>query len=97
MNIIKRGAINSFIERHPESQESLNRWYLSTSRSEWKNISEIKESFSGVDYVGNDLYVFDIKGNKFRLIVRIFFKMQLVYIRFIGTHAEYDRVDLAAL
>jgi len=93
MHIIKKGTIDGYAKKYPDSKAALNRWYLITERSEWKNINDMKESFSSVDFVGDDLYVFDITNN-YRLIARIFFKKQLVYIRFIGTHAAYDKVDL---
>lgn len=94
MHIIKKGTIDSFIDQYPDSESSLIRWYLTTKAREWQSLKDIKETFGDVDYVGDDLYVFNIKGNKYRLITRIFFKAQLVYIRFIGTHAAYDKVDL---
>ena len=97
MRVITKGTINKFIEKHPDSKGSLNKWYLTTESRIWNNFQEMKETFNSVDYVKNDLYVFDIKGNDYRLIARIFFKPQLVFIRFIGTHAAYDKVDLTTL
>lgn len=97
MHIITKKAINLFIDKHPDSKEPLVEWYLKTSCRAWKNLHDIKETFNSVDYVGNDLYVFNVGGNKYRIIARIFLKNQLVYIRFVGTHAEYDRVNLDRL
>ena len=97
MRVITKGTINRFIALHPTSKTTLIKWYLTANTREWKNFQEIKETFNSVDYVKNDLYVFNIKGNAYRLVARIFFRPQLVYIRFIGTHAEYDKVDLSTL
>ena len=96
MKIVTKDAINRFIELHPDSKNAMNRWFMTTTTRSWQSFQEIKETFNSVDYVKNDLYVFNIKGNDYR-VARIFFKPQLVYIRFIGTHAEYDKVDLSTL
>lgn len=94
MRIITKREINLFVEKHADSKESLNEWYLKTKIREWASFMRIKETFNSVDYVGNDLYVFNISD---RLIARIFFQKHIVYIRFIGTHAEYDKLDLNKL
>ncbi len=97
MRIISKRIINIFIDEHPDAKESLNDWYQKTSNRLWTNFIDIKHTFNSVDYVKNDLYVFNINGNKYRLVARIFFKHPKVYIRFIGTHAEYDKLDLNIL
>ena len=79
-------------EGHADSQAALERWYNMADKAEWKNLSDIKVDFPATDYVGNQHYVFNIKGNDFRLIVVIQFTPQFVLIRFVGTHAEYDRI-----
>ena len=66
--------------------------YTKTEEAEWKSLQDIKQTFNSVDYVGNQHYVFNIKGNDFRLVVVIKFTPQHVFIRFIGTHAEYDKI-----
>ena len=97
MRIITRREINQFAEKHADSKGSLNEWYLKTKSREWTNFQDIKETFNSVDYVGNDLYVFNINGNKYRIVARIFFQKPIVFIRFIGTHTEYDKLDLDKL
>jgi mRNA interferase HigB len=97
MVIISKSAINQFIERHPKSRQALLDWYLKTKESGWSSLVDIKRLFRTADYVRNDLYVFNIGGNKYRLIARIVFKVRTVYIRFIGTHEEYDKVKLSDL
>ena len=62
--------------------------------ADWANFNEVRKIFNSVDAVGNDLYVFNIKGNSHRLIVRIIFRVRTIYIKFIGTHKEYNKVNL---
>ena len=97
MVVIAKRTLNEFIEKHPVSAGPLLDWYLKTKESDWSNFAEIREVFGSVDSVGNGLYVFNIGGNKYRLIARIIFGARTVFIRFIGTHKEYDRVDLSRL
>ncbi|MBO9727677.1 MAG: type II toxin-antitoxin system HigB family toxin [Chitinophaga sp.] len=92
MVIISKAAINEFSYLHPDAVDPLLHWYYYSKLAEWSKFSDVKESFNTVDYIGNDLYVFDIGGNKYRLIARIFFRVRTVYIRFIGTHKEYDKI-----
>ncbi|GAA0545181.1 type II toxin-antitoxin system HigB family toxin [Chitinophaga japonensis] len=94
MVIIARKVINEFANMHPDSIDPLWNWYRITFQADWRNFAEVKASFNHVDYVGNNLYIFNIRGNDYRLIARIIFKVRTVYIRFIGTHAQYDKVNL---
>jgi len=97
MVVIAKKAINEFIERYPKSAKVLLNWYLKSKEGDWANFADIKKVFGTTDSVGNGLYVFNIGGNKYRLIARIIFKARTVFIRFIGTHAEYDKVNLSDL
>ena len=93
MHIISRPALIKFWIKHPESETPLRVWFKKVEHSKWKNINELKADFPTADYVGNNRVVFDIKGNKYRIIILVFFLGQKMFIRFIGTHAEYDKVD----
>lgn len=93
MVIISKTVLVEFGGKHSESVEALNRWYEICKQADWNSISDIKKSFNSVDYVSNDRYVFNIKGNKYRLVAMIFFDIRTVFIRFIGTHTQYDKVD----
>jgi len=97
MRVIKKGTINEFIETYPKASEPLLRWYLLCKEHDWKAFSDMKKVFPAVDAVGNDLYVFNVGGNKFRVIARIFFSVRTIFIRFIGTHAQYNKVKLSDL
>ena len=68
-------------------------WYDKVKNAEWNNLADIKNDFNSVDYVGNNRYVFNIKGNQYRLVVLIIFISKKIYIQFVGTHNEYDKID----
>lgn len=92
MRIITFKRISEFSKKHAIAENALNYWYHSLTAKEINNLAELKLHFNTVDYVGNHRYVFNIKGNEFRLIAIISFNAQKVYIRFIGTHAAYDKI-----
>jgi len=89
--------IKEFIKNPSNSDVALRDWYFKTKRSEWDNLNDIKQTFNSVDYVGNNRYVFNIKGNDYRLVAIIVFASKKIYIRFIGTHAEYDKIDCSTI
>ena len=93
MRIVARTTLQKFWERNPQSKVALCSWYNTVAKAEWTCLADIKSTFNSVDYVGNQRYVFNIKGNDYRLVVVIKFTPKLVYIRFVGTHTEYDRID----
>lgn len=90
MHIITQTRIWEAKKKHPSAASSLDGWYRIVKTNNFTNFAELKRSFNSVDKVGEN-YVFDISGNKLRLIVRIHFNMQRIYIRHILTHVEYDR------
>ena len=97
MVILSRRIVREYASTNSQSTEALNEWYLKTKAAEWSNLADIKNTFNSVDYVGNDNYVFNIKGNHYRLITRIIFPVRTVFVRFIGTHAEYDKIDASTV
>lgn len=90
MNIITRSRLAQFGENHPDAESSLKLWYTLAKRAAWKNLADVKQTFPHADQVGR-LTVFNIGGNKYRLIVRIEYARQAVYVRHILTHAEYNK------
>jgi mRNA interferase HigB len=82
----------AYYTKNPQSKSALEDWFEKTKEAEWKNFSDIKKTFNTVSSVGNNRYVFNIKGNDYRLVVLIKFTVSHVLIRFVGTHAEYDRI-----
>jgi mRNA interferase HigB len=86
MVVISYRKIREFTLKHSDGSDALNTWYTISEQSDWSNFNEIKEMFNSVDFVGNDRYVFNIRGNKYRLISMIHFNKRTVYILFVGTH-----------
>jgi len=93
MRVIKRSTLVDYYTKHSEAKVALEEWYQKTAKSQWKCFDDIKKTFNSVNAVGNQRYVFNIKGNDFRLIVVIKFTISTVLIRFVGTHAEYSKID----
>jgi mRNA interferase HigB len=97
MVIIAKATLKAFMKTSPDSENALDNWYEITKQNDWKNFNEMKRSYNSVDSVGNDRYVFNIKGNHYRLIALILFKVRTVFILFIGTHKEYDLIDASTI
>ena len=99
MHVISHRKLKEFYETPgmEDSKVALERWYDIAGKAEWHNFAEIKENFPATDFVGNQHYVFNIKGNKYRLIVVIKFTISRVFIRFVGTHADYDKIDASTI
>jgi len=93
MRMISYRYIREFIKVHPDSSVALRSWYRKLARKNPAGIHELKRAFSGVDYVGNNRYVFNIKGNKYRVVALILFGPQKVFIRYIGTHEDYISIN----
>lgn len=97
MRVVSRKKIVDYYTKHSSSKTALEEWHKKTSRAEWKNLNELKQTFASADYVGNNRVVFNIKGNDFRLVAIVIYPSQKVYIRWIGTHAEYDKQNVSEL
>lgn len=93
MRIVTFKRIREFSNNYKDAKIALEDWYFKTSKSKWQNLSDIRKTFNSADYVGNNRFIFNIKGNQYRLVAIIIFASQKVYIRFIGTHEEYNRID----
>lgn len=97
MVVISKKPIINYLKRYPEQGDALMRWYYIVVAADWKCFADIKSDFNSVDAVGNGLYIFNVKGNQCRVIVRIIFKVRTVFIKFVGTHSEYDKIDISKL
>jgi mRNA interferase HigB len=93
LRVIAKKILREFWEKHSDCEQQLKAWYQETSIAEWQNSNEIKLEFPTASIIGNNRIVFNIKGNTYRLIVKINFEYKMVWIRFIGTHAEYDKIN----
>jgi mRNA interferase HigB len=90
MRVIKRGALEKFWQVHPDAKASLESWYAVLRRADWKTPAGLKQIYPSADLVGRRT-VFNIAGSKYRLIARVNYQTQRVFILYILTHAEYDR------
>lgn len=97
MRIFTEQALKEFAERNPSSKTALQVWCKVVRKSEWRSLSDIKDTFNSVDYVGNQRFVFNIKGNEYCLVAVVKFSIGFVYIRFIGTHKDYDKIDCKSI
>ena len=97
MRIISRKTLKDFWEKHADSEQALQAWFHETKHADWKNFAAIRTRYRSADLLPGDRVVFNIKGNTYRLIVRIHFKTAIVFIRFIGTHAAYDKIDATTI
>ena len=97
MVIISKTILQNFGVEHPNTIDALNDWYYLVKTADGEMPSDVQKLFNSVDYVGNDRFVFNIRGNRYRLIAMIFFDIRTVFIRFVGTHAEYNKVDATTI
>lgn len=93
MRIIAKKTLREFWELHPDAEESLLAWYREVEKEDWSKPSQVKDKYRSASFVGERV-VFNIKGNDYRLIVWINYPYRIVYVRFIGTHTEYDKIKV---
>jgi mRNA interferase HigB len=92
MVIISKSTLNKFGNDYTDSKEALLNWYQITKNADWSNYHELKTTFNSIDAVGNDRYEFNIKGNRYRLIALIIFETRTLFILFVGTHEDYNKI-----
>jgi mRNA interferase HigB len=93
MRVIALRRLRDFWRTHTDSDPSIVTWYHDAKRAEWKSPADIKRSYSNASILPNNRVVFNIKGNDYRLVVSINYAFGIIYVRFIGTHDEYDNID----
>lgn len=93
MHVVSVKALRLFWERHPDAERPLRAWYAIVRRAQWRTPSDIKAGYRSASFIGNNRVVFNIKGNNDRLVVLVEYQKGRLFIRFVGTHAEYDRID----
>ena len=93
MRIFTEKTLKEYIEMHSDAKTAIQEWVDIVKRSEWTCFADVRRTFDSADAVGNQRYGFNIKGNCYRIVAVIKFTIKFVYIRFIGTHSEYDRID----
>ena len=93
VRIISKKILREFWEKHSDSIQQLKSWFQETSVADWKSPRQMKKDYPSASFLADNRVVFNIKGNKYRLIVKINYDYSMVWVRFIGTHAEYDKID----
>lgn len=93
MRVIAKKILREFWKKHTDSEEQLKSWYKEASRAKWSDPTDIKKEYIKASILKGSRVIFNIYGNKYRLVVEINYKRQWVFIRFIGTHKDYDRID----
>jgi mRNA interferase HigB len=93
MRIISRKILREFWEKHPDSQQAIQSWYADVKRSNWTSPPEIKQTYRNASIIANNRVIFNIKGNNYRIVIAVQYEFGIVYIRFVGTHSEYDKID----
>ena len=97
MKITQRYILMEFADKHPDVINAINKWVKHIEKAEWKNHNELKANYPSADYVKNDRYVFNIKGNHYRIVVVAIFFGGRINIRFAGTHKEYDEINASTI
>jgi len=95
--IFSKGTLREFWEVHSDSEQYLKTWYDTVLKSDWKNPTDVKETYVTASILKNNRIVFNIKGNSYRLIAKFNFEKQWIFIRFIGTHKAYDKIDASLI
>jgi mRNA interferase HigB len=91
--IFAKSTLRIFWENHPDSEQYLKTWFDTAMNSSWKSPNEVKQNYANASILKDGRVVFNIKGNSYRLVVKLNFEKQWIFIRFIGTHEEYDKID----
>jgi len=97
MRIIARSTFEAFWIRHTEAKEPLKTWYVDVTKAQWSCTQDIKEDYASASFVADNRVVFNIKGNKYRLVAAVSYKIKAVYIKFIGTHVQYNRINVTTI
>lgn len=93
MRIIARSNLREFWQKYPDSEQSLKAWFYDVSRANWQSPSDIKNVYANASIIANNRVIFNIRGNRYRLIVHVRYDIEIVFIRFIGTHQDYDKIN----
>jgi len=94
MQVVARRTLKQFWLRHPQAEGPVRAWFATAAKARWQSPNDVKRQFdSNVDFVADNRVIFDLGGNKYRLVVHVSYRFQRILVKFIGTHAEYDRID----
>lgn len=94
MRVIALSALREFWAKYPDAEQPLRAWHDEASRAVWKQPAEIKALYRSASILKNRRVVFNIKGNEYRFVVAVAYRVGVVYVKFVGTHVQYDRIDV---
>jgi len=97
MRVIAVKTLRDFWQKHPAAEVPLRSWFALASRAKWRTPAEIKAAYRSASVIANNRVVFNIKGNDYRLIVVLHYNRGTMFVRFVGTHADYDKIDAATI
>lgn len=97
MRIIARRTLREFWEQHRDAEQALRAWYHDAKAAHWRSPSAVKRTYVNASIVGDNRVVFNISGNRYRLVVAVNYAHKICYIRFVGTHQQYDRIDATTI
>ena len=97
MRVIALGALREFWKKHPDAEIPLRSWYAAAGRVVWRSPADVKAAYRNASFIANNRIVFNVKGNDYRLIVAVHYNRGMMFIRFVGTHREYDRIDASKI
>jgi mRNA interferase HigB len=93
VHVISRKTLREFWKRHSDAEQPLKAWHAEAERALWSSPTNIKERYASASFLANDRVVFNIGGNKYRLVIAVKYQQKLIFVRFIGTHRDYDGID----
>ncbi len=93
MHVITRQKLSQFWRQHSDAEDALKAWFKEAEHAHWRSPNDIKARYRSADFLPGNRVVFNIKGDHYRLVVQIHYNTQVVYVRFVGTHAAYDQID----
>jgi len=97
LRVFNRSTLELFWRKHPDAEQPLRAWFREVEHTSWRGPADVRARYGTADFVANNRVVFDIRGNKYRLVVAVKYEFFCTYIRFVGTHAEYDEIDAATI
>lgn len=97
MRIIALSTLRAFWEKHPDAETPLRAWYALTSRANWKTPADIKAAYRNASFTANSRVVFNIKGNDYRLVAAVRYDRELMFVRFVGSHRQYDKINVETI
>lgn len=97
MRVIAVSTLRAFWQRHPDAEQPLKAWFAEATQAAWRQPADIKARFRSASILKNRRVVFNIKGNDYRLVVAVRYELGLMYVRFVGTHRQYDRIDVTTI